>query len=128
GGSVRELPKPKTKQGRIRAEENRLFEIFSPRSARERGVIEGLIRRAAYMRVTLEDLERDIDERGLVEMFTQSDKTDPYERERPSARLYNTISKNYQTIMKQLSEFVEKSTPNEGADNDGFDEFVASRE
>ena len=122
------MPKPKTKQGRIRAEEKRLFEIFSPRSARERGVIEGLIRRAAYMRVTLEDLERDIDERGLVEMFTQSDKTDPYERERPSARLYNTINKNYQTIMKQLSEFVEKSTPNEEADNDGFDEFVASRE
>lgn len=122
------MPKSKTKQGRIRAEEKRLFEIFSPRSARERGVIEGLIRRAAYMRVTLEDLERDIDERGLVEMFTQSDKTDPYERERPSARLYNTINKNYQTIMKQLSEFVEKSTPNEEADNDGFDEFVASRE
>lgn len=122
------MPRPKTKKSRISAEEKRLLEIFSPRSDRERGVIEGLIRRAAYMRVTLEDLERDIDERGLVEMFTQSDKTDPYERERPSARLYNTINKNYQTIMKQLSEFVEKSTPNEEADNDGFDEFVASRE
>lgn len=122
------MPRPKTKKSRISAEEKRLLEIFSPRSDRERGVIEGLVRRAAYMRVTLEDLERDIDERGLVEMFTQSDKTDPYERERPSARLYNTINKNYQTIMKQLSEFVEKSTPNEEADNDGFDEFVASRE
>ncbi len=118
----------KTKQARIRAEEKRLIKLFAPRSAREQGIIEGLVRRAAYMRITLEDLERDIDEKGLVEMFTQSDKTDPYERERPSARLYNSINKNYQTIMKQLSEFVEKTAPTENPEGDGFDEFVASRE
>ena len=57
------------------------------------------------MRVTLEDMEQDLDQNGYVEMFTQSERTDPYERERPVARLYNTMNKNYQSIMKQLSDF-----------------------
>jgi len=36
-------------------------------------------------------------------MFTQSEKTEPYERERPVARLYNTMNANYQKIIKQLA-------------------------
>lgn len=76
------------------------------------------------MRVTLEDWENDIDKNGYVEMFTQSEKTDPYERERPVARLYNTMNKNYQSIIKQLSDLVPKEVKK---DDDGFDDFVAIR-
>lgn len=39
-----------------------------------------------------------------MESFTQSDKQAPYERERPVARLYNAMNKNYQAIMKQLKD------------------------
>jgi hypothetical protein len=62
------------------------------------------------MRVTLEDYEADLDAGGYVELFTQSEKTDPYERERPVARLYNTMNKNYQSIMKQLSDKMPEAT------------------
>ena len=70
-------------------------------------------------------MEKDLNANGFVEMFSQSDKTDPYERERPTARLYNSLNKNYQTLMKQLADFVDRSD-NTAEKDDGFDEFVNS--
>jgi hypothetical protein len=115
-----------TKVERIKKEERRLRRIYKKIDKDNKAIIDGLIQRAAYMRVTLEDWEDDIDENGYVEMFTQSEKTDPYERERPVARLYNTMNKNYQSIIKQLSDLVPKQeTPQK---DDGFDAFVSGRE
>ena len=94
------------KQERINAEIDRLHNIFGAIPDRKRHVIEGLIRRSAYMRATLEDYEADLDEGGYVELFSQSDKQEPYERERPVARLYNTMIRNYQNLMKQLSDLL----------------------
>jgi hypothetical protein len=93
-----------TKETRIKLEEVRLKRIYKTIDKDNKAIIEGLIQRAAYMRITLEDWEKDINEYGYVEMFTQSEKTEPYERERPVIRLYNTMNKNYQSIMKQLAD------------------------
>ena len=116
-----------TKQDRIDAEEKRLRKSYKDIPKENVSVTDGLIRRAAYMRVTLEDFEKDLDENGYVELFTQSEKTDPYERERPAARLYNTMNKNYQSIIKQLNDLLPKQAakPDE---NDGFDSFVSGRD
>jgi hypothetical protein len=78
------------------------------------------------MRVTLEDYEADLDDRGYVELFSQSPQMEPYERERPVARLYNTMNKNYQSIMKQLSDMLPKQQAE--VKDDGFDAFVARRD
>jgi hypothetical protein len=69
--------------------------------------------------------QRDIIENGCVEMFSQTDKAEPYERERPVARLYNTMNKNYQSIIKQLSDLLPKELPKQ--EDDGFGEFCDSR-
>ena len=95
-----------TKEERITNEVNRLQAIYKKIGKDNKAIIEGLIQRAAYMRITLEDYERDLDENGYVELFTQSERTDPYERERPVARLYNTMNKNYQSIIKQLTDLI----------------------
>jgi hypothetical protein len=42
-------------------------------------------------------------------MFSQSERTDPYERERPAARLFTATDKNYQSIIKQLNELTPPS-------------------
>lgn len=115
----------KTKQERIDAEIKRLNKIYRNVATREKGIVEGLIKRAAYMRITLEDYEKDLDDGGYVELFSQSEKTDPYERERPVARLYNSMNKNYQSIIKQLADLVPKEPPKEV--NDGFEDFVYKR-
>jgi ABC-type Fe3+-citrate transport system substrate-binding protein len=115
--------KETTKDERIKKEVRRLNRIYKDIDKDNKAIIEGLIRRAAYMLVTLEDWEKDIMENGYYEMFTQSEKTDPYERERPVARLYNTVNKNYQSIIKQLTDLIPKKE-NSNEEDDGFDAFV----
>jgi hypothetical protein len=110
----------------ISKEKRRLNLIYKNVPKENKGIIEGLIQRAAYMRITLEWMEVELDEKGYVEMFTQSEKTEPYERERPIARLYNTMNKNYQSIIKQLSDLVPKQEVKIKDDN--FDNFINGRD
>lgn len=116
-----------TKDERILKEVRRLNRIYKNIDKDNKAIIDGLIQRAAYMRITLEDWELDIVENGCTEMFTQSINTPPYERERPVARLYNTMNKNYQSIIKQLSDLVPKEAPAKGVEDDGFADFINSR-
>ena len=112
----------KTKAERTTTEKNRLNKIYKDISKENKSIIEGLINRAAFMRITLEDMEQDLDENGFVEPFSQSEKLEPYERERPVARLYNTMNKNYQSIIKQLSDLLPKEKVVEK--DDGFEDFI----
>lgn len=117
-----------SKDKRIANEEKRLRKNYENIPDELMGVADGLIRRAAYMRVTLEDYERDLDENGYTELFTQSEKVEPYERERPVARLYNQMNRNYQTIIKQLADMLPKPKAGKaGEEDDGFDDFVSKR-
>lgn len=113
-----------SKDERIKKEEKKLLKLYKNIDKDTKTLIDGLIQRAAYMRITLEDYEKDIDCGGYVEFFTQSDKTDPYERERPVVRLYNTMNKNYQSIIKQLSDLLPKSGNNNKNKDDPLMEFI----
>jgi hypothetical protein len=116
------------KKARITREETRLAKIFESLNPDTRKVAEGLIRRMAYMRITLEDYEKDIDENGSVEMFTQTVNSPTYERMRPVAQLYNTMNKNYQSISKMLWDLLPKVDPLlNPEEKDGFDEFTNKR-
>ncbi len=81
----------------------RLFKDIPPSKLK---VVEGLIIQAARLRVLLNEMWMDISENGDYEMFSQSDKTEPYERERPVARLYNTRDQSYQRVIKQLTDLL----------------------
>ncbi len=116
-----------TKDERISREERRLKNNYRDIQKDKLVAVDGLVRRAAFMRISLEDMERDLDENGFIEMFSQSEKTDPYERERPIARLYNTMNKNYQSIIKQLTDLLPKE-PLKSENDDGFEAFVMSRD
>lgn len=120
------VKKELTKAERITKEERRLKRNYKDIQKDKSAVVEGLIRRAAFMRATLEDMELDLDERGFVEMFQQGDQ-EPYERERPVARQYQQMNKNYQSIIKQLSDLLPKEPPKQKED-DGFDSFVMTRD
>lgn len=110
---------------RIRREITRLNKIFSGKSEQEKEYLNGLIKRAAFMRCQLEDMEKDLNENGFTEMFTQSVYAKPYERERPAARMYNALNKNYQTIMKQLEGFIDRTNADSQLE-DGFDDFIGT--
>lgn len=100
--------KKKKRETRISEEYDRLVVSFSDLEEDILEMVDGLIHRAAFMRVTLEDYEEDINKNGSVEMFSQSEAQVPYERARPVVQFYNTFNKNYQSIIKQLVDLLPK--------------------
>ena len=92
------------KKDPVKAEIARLNRIYKDLPKNQYEVVKGLIVQAARLKVRLDELWKDIQENGETEMFSQSANADPYQRERPAARLFTATDKNYQSIMKQLND------------------------
>lgn len=119
-----------TKEERIKREEKRLLGIYKDLDSKKKEVVQGLIQRAAHLRITLEDFAKDLDENGYTELFSQGNQ-EPYERKRPTADLYNTMNTNYQKIIKQLTDLLPKEQStllNEKSDGDDFDDFLQEKD
>lgn len=115
-----------TKAERIKNEKDRLTELYQDIEPRKKDTVSGLIERCAYMRVTLEDFEKDLDENGFTEKFSQGNQT-PYDRKRPIAEMYQGMNTNYHKAIKQLTDLLPKESVITPAD-DGFEDFVGGRE
>ncbi len=102
----------------------RLTAQYTGLTPRRMALAQGLIAQAARLRVRLDELNADIQKNGLTELFQQSDKVDPYVRERPEAALFVKIDKNYQAIMRQLTDMLPESDPDRPADD--LDEWKAN--
>lgn len=102
-----------------RNEYARLMEVYKNLPPNKLVVAEGLIRQAARLRARLDLLWQDLQEKGETEWFTQSEKTDPYERERPASRTFTAADKSYQAIIRQLNDMVPESKA-----TDDLDEFL----
>ena len=100
------------------SEIKRLTEIYKGLPPKQFALAQGLIAEAARLRVRLDKLWEDLTENGEVEMFSQSENTEPYERERPASRIYTATNKSYQSIIKQLNDMIPKD---DGAPAGGFD-------
>lgn len=98
----------KNKDPAIKKEIQKLKKIFVKIDKNNQDFIISLIERAAFLKINLERMENDLRENGWVEDFTQSENCEPYARERPIARIFASNSKNYQSVMKQLSEYLNK--------------------
>lgn len=101
-------------------EVERLTEIYKGLPPKQFALAQGLIIQAARLRVRLDKLWAEIEEKGETEWFTQSDKTDPYERERPASRTFTATDKSYQSIIKQLTDMIPAEEDN---GEDELDEF-----
>lgn len=90
----------------VESEIARLTELYKNLPPKKFAIAEGLIVQAARLRVRLDNLWQDIEKGGETTWFTQSEKTEPYERERPCSRQFTTTDKNYQSVLKQLAEML----------------------
>ena len=99
-----------TEENPERAEIARLTELYRGLPPKKFALAEGLIIQAARLRVRLDKLWAELEEKGETEWFTQSDKTDPYERERPASRTFTATDKSYQSIIKQLNDMLPADT------------------
>lgn len=117
----------KTKKSRVSAEKKRLAQLYADLPENKKHLAAGLIERAAFMRVELEDLEAFLAENGWTELFSQGNQ-DPYDRARPQGQTYNTMNANYQKIIKQLDALLPRDEIPKQVGDDGFDDFVYGRD
>lgn len=118
----------KSKESRIKAEKKKLAANYADLPPARKAIADGLINRAAFMRVELEDLESDLLANGWTEPFQQGKNQEPYDRARPQGQTYNAVNGNYQKIIKQLDSMLPKDDAPPGDPDDGFDDFVNGRD
>ena len=105
----------------VRNEKNRLSRLFKDIPENKLKTVEGLIVQAARLRILLDEMWVDISENGDVELFSQSEKQEAYERERPMAKLFNSRDLSYQRIMKQLTDLIPEEKNGGNKENVGSD-------
>ncbi len=99
GGDI--LSKPK-KSTLIKKEKDRLLKICESMNPAVLDSVEGLIDNLSWLRVELDLLREDINENGYTELFQQSEKVPPYNKERVQVSEYDKWFKNYVNGLKQL--------------------------
>lgn len=99
-----------TKEKRIKREVSQLKKQYKNIDEAHKKNAERLIARAAYQKISIEDLEADLDEHGWTESFRQSEKCEPYDRRRPAADIYVSLSAQYLRTMKQLDSMLPKGS------------------
>ena len=98
----------------------RLRQLYQALPPKQLALAEGLIIQAARLRVRLDKLWAELEEKGETEWFTQSEKTEPYERERPASRTFTATDKSYQSIIKQLNDMIPADDEDEDDELDKF--------
>lgn len=88
----------------VKSEKKRITTILQDMPANELELSRGVIDEAAWQRVKLIGLRAEIDENGMFEKFQQSEKIEPYDRERPQLKQYHAFLRDYDTVIKSLLE------------------------
>ncbi len=108
----------------IKKEMSRLKRIFKELEKDRMDTASSLIRNAAFMTVTLLDLQETINREGAVSEY-QNGENQWGTKKSPEVEIYNTMIKNHMTIIKQLTDLLPKQAAK--IDEDGFDGFVGDR-
>lgn len=87
---------------RIKKEQRRIAKLYKNLPKDRLQITKKLIERAAYMLVSLEEMEAKIAEDGLVVEMPQG--AYKIERAHPLLQQYNAMIKNYNSTIKQLNE------------------------
>ena len=94
-----------SKETRIRKEKKRLAEIFKDLEENKLKTCSALIDRAAFITVSLEDLEVQLNETGWVE-FYQNGENQSGLKKAAAADVHISLTKNLNAIIKQLLDLV----------------------
>ena len=107
---------------RITAEYNKLSKLFKSDSADKNHVIKKLVKRAAFLMVLSEDMERDIRESELKTTTINASQT--FVKSNPLLKDYRDTVKSYQTVLKQLCDLVKDGNSNNKEIPDELEAFL----
>ena len=98
------MAKPK-KTTRIKKEKDRLLDIFAGLDENKLSTCYALIDRAAYITVSLQDLEEELNETGWVETY-KNGENQTGRKKAAAADVHISLTKNLNAIIKQLLDLV----------------------
>lgn len=117
----------KNKDEIIKAEKRKLAGIYTRLDKKTKKAVDSLVDEAAFMAASLYELREKINEKGYVEAY-QNGVNQKGIKKCSEVEIYNTMIKNYFSVVKQLTDLIPKKTENTGERSDGFDDFVNNRE
>lgn len=94
-----------TKEKRILKEKNKLKRIFSQIPDDRKKMVENLLENAAFMAITLSDLQISINENGPTSEYKNGANQFGIKKS-PELEAYNIMIKNYATVMRQLMDLL----------------------
>lgn len=100
-------------------ETEKLQKIFSKVEKNKRNVVDRLIENAAFMAEELQKLQEYIKEYGCTEEY-QNGANQSGKKKSSEAEVYNTMIKNYSSVIKQLLELL----PEEKVKSDELMDFI----
>jgi len=111
-----------TKDERIKKEILRLKRLFKNMSKDTINRVLSLINNAAFMTVTLEDLQETINREGAVSEY-QNGENQFGTKKSPEVEIYNTMIKNHMSIIKQLTDLTPQGPPPKAPELDALEKI-----
>ena len=93
---------------RVKSKQNKLKKIFKDIEENKKNLVLDLIYQASFMSVKLEDFSQYIMKNGIKEEYKNGENQFGY-KECVEIKMYNTIVKDYTSIIKQLTEMLPES-------------------
>jgi len=94
-----------SKEERIAAERERLNALFADLDANQLQAAAGLIRSAAFLAVSLEDLEAEINANGYIDSYTNG-ASQAGEKISAAVQAYTALNAKYQSTIQKLLKIV----------------------
>lgn len=118
----------KTKEEIIKAEKRKLAGIYTRLDRKTKRSIDSLVDEAAFMAASLYELRKIIGEKGYTEEY-QNGANQKGIKKCSEVEIYNTMIKNYSSVVKQLTDLLPKDQEKGKAmTGDGFEEFINGRD
>lgn len=109
----------------IKKEIKKINILFKDLDKNVKRTVESLIQNAAYMAVTLKELQETLNTNGLISEY-QNGENQWGTKKSPEVEIYNTMVKNYISAMKAINDFLPKDKI-KNMDDDDFESFVNSK-
>jgi hypothetical protein len=104
---------------RIKKEFSKLKRLLTDIPKDKANSVESLLRNAAFMSITLDDLQDKINEIGVVSEY-QNGQNQWGTKKSPEVEVYNAMIKNYMGVIKQLTDLIPNDKPIEKDELMGF--------
>ena len=114
----------KDKEKRIKKEIRRIKSFLTDLDEDTINSAKSLIENAAFMTITLEDLQGLINKNGPISEY-QNGANQWGTKKSPEIEIYNTMVKNHMAIMRQLVDLLPKDSNT--IEDDGFEKFLSAR-